>query len=208
MEVKVLGISGSPRRHGNTETLLDSFLDGAKAAGGEIEKVVIRTLEYQPCMGCNKCNKTGVCVLNDDFTPLFEKIMSVDVLALASPIYSMGITAEMKALIDRGQPFWAQKFVLKTLYFDYDHIQRHKGIFLSTAGQNWDYVFDGAFPIINAFFNDSGFEYYDNIIANNMDEYGGIKGHPTALKEAFEKGEDAVSAVRALKETAGIRKGE
>jgi multimeric flavodoxin WrbA len=199
MPVRVLGISGSPRRHGNTETLLDSFLEGTASAGAEVEKVVIRTLTYQPCRGCNACTKTGECIVKDDFTPLFEDILSVDVLALASPIYSMGITAELKALVDRGQPWWARKFVLKTLFFDYDHIKMHKGLFISTAGQNWDHVFNGAFPIVTAFFNDLGFEYYDNIIANNMDEYGGIRGHPTALAEAFEKGRTVVGEVRQLK---------
>ncbi len=200
MTVDVLGISGSPRRHGNTETLLDSFLEGAESAGGNVEKIVIRGLIYRSCQGCNACQKTGICVLTDDFTPIFEKILSVDVLALASPIYSMGITAELKSLIDRGQPLWSRKFVLKNLFFDYDHIERHKGIFISTAGQSWDNVFDGAFPIVNAFFNDAGFEYYDNIIANNMDEYGGIRGHPTALTEAFEKGATVVHEVERLKQ--------
>lgn len=200
MAVSVLGVSGSPRRHGNTETLLDSFLDGAGSAGAEVEKVVIRDLMHQSCRGCNACTKTGVCVVKDDFTALFEKILAVDVLALASPIYSMGITAELKSLIDRGQFLWARKFVLKSLYFDYDHIRSHKGLFLSTAGQNWDHVFDGAFPVVTAFFNDSGFEYYDNIIANRMDEYGGIRGHPTALADARSTGEKVVREVGRIRQ--------
>jgi multimeric flavodoxin WrbA len=201
--VSVLGISGSPHRHGNTETLLDRFLDGAKEEGAEVEKVVIKSLIYRSCQGCNACHKDGVCILTDDFTPLFEKILSVDVLALASPIYSMGITAELKSLVDRAQPYWARKFVLKNLYFDYDHIQSHKGLFISTAGQSWDNVFDGAFPIVNAFFSDMGFEYYDNIIANKMDEYGGIKGHPAALEDAFVKGQKVVRVVEKIKRERG-----
>jgi hypothetical protein len=111
----------------------------------------------------------------------------------------MGITAELKGLIDRGQYLWAQKFILKTLYFTNDHIKRHKGLFVSTAGQSWDHVFDGAFPMITAFFNGIGFEYYDNIIANNMDEFKGIRNHPTALKEAFEKGQTVVHVLEKLK---------
>ncbi|MCK4269849.1 MAG: flavodoxin family protein [Methanogenium sp.] len=192
MAIKVLGISGSPNRHGNTETLLDYFLDGAESAGGVCDKVILKKLRHQSCIGCNKCHKTGICVLKDDFTPLFEEITETDILALASPIYSMGITAELKALIDRGQYLWARKFILKDLYHDYDFIKRHKGLFLSTAGQDWDYVFDGAYPVVTAFFNDCGFEYYDNIIANNMDRYGGIHGHPDALDEAYEKGKEVV----------------
>ena len=103
-----------------------------------------------------------------------------------------------------GSILWARKFVFKTLYFTDDHIKRHKGLFVSTAGQNWDHVFDGAFPAITAIFNGTGFEYYDNIIANNMDEYKGIKNHPTALKDAFEKGQKVVAVLEKLT-CAGIR---
>jgi multimeric flavodoxin WrbA len=203
MAVSVLGISGSPHRHGNTETLLDSFLDGARAAGASVEKVVLRDLDYKPCMGCNACHKTGECIVHDDAIMLFDKILAVDCIAVASPIYSMGITAELKGLIDRGQYLWAQKFILKKLYFSHDHIRKHKGLFISTAGLSWDNVFDAAFPAITAFFNGTGFEYYDNIIANRMDEYRGIKNHPTALKESFEKGETVVRVLEKLKAEPG-----
>ncbi|MBR1368717.1 NADPH-dependent FMN reductase [Methanocalculus chunghsingensis] len=196
--MKALGISGSPRRGGNTETLLDAFLEGVREGGADIEKIVLRDLEFSSCKGCNACHKTGVCVLKDDLTEIFEEILSVDILALASPIYSMSVTAEMKALIDRGQVFWARKFILKDLYFDYDHISRHKGFFVSTAGQNWDHVFSAAYPVMTAFFNDIGFEYRDNIIANNMDEYKGIKGHPTALADARKAGASVVTELAKL----------
>jgi multimeric flavodoxin WrbA len=199
MVVTVLGISGSPHRHGNTETLLDSFLDGSRSAGASVEKVVLRDLTYSPCRGCNACHKNGECIVKDDAPLLFDKILSVDCIAVASPIYTMGITAELKGLIDRGQYLWARKFILKTLYFSDDHIRRHKGIFISTAGQNWDHVFDGAFPAITAIFNGTGFEYYDNIIANNMDEFKGIKNHPTALKAAYSKGIEVVGVIEKLK---------
>lgn len=196
--VNVLGISGSPRRHGNTETLLDALLDGAREAGAEVEKIVLRQLDYGSCRGCNACHRTGVCVIKDDLTVVFERITAADILAVASPIYSMGITAELKGLIDRAQYFWARKFILKNLYFTDEHIRRHKGIFISTAGLGWDNVFDAAFPALTAFFNTTGFEYWDNIIANDMDRYGGITGHPTALAEAREKGRNVVNLLRKL----------
>jgi multimeric flavodoxin WrbA len=199
MTVSVLGISGSPHRHGNTETLLDSFLDGARAAGASVEKVVLMDMDYAPCRGCNACHKTGNCIVRDDAITIFDKILAADCIAVSSPIYTMGITAQLKGLIDRGQYLWARKFVLKTLYFTDKHIKRHKGLFISTAGQNWDHVFDGAFPAITAIFNGTGFEYYDNIIANNMDEFKGIKNHPTALKDAFEKGQKVVGVIEKLK---------
>lgn len=199
MTVIVLGISGSPHRHGNTETLLDSFLDGARDAGGMVEKVILKDLDYTPCRGCNACHKDGECVVKDEALTLFDRIGTVDCLAVASPIYSMGITAELKGLIDRAQYIWAKKFILKTLYFTDEHIKIHKGIFISTAGLSWDNVFDAAFPAITAFFNTLGFEYYDNIIANEMDRYHGIRGHPTALPEAYQKGKDLVGVIGQLK---------
>ena len=200
MSVKVLGISGSPRRHGNTETLLDAVLEGAREAGGEIEKIVLRPLDYTSCRGCNACHKTGVCVMKDDLTGVFEKIGDADVLVLASPIYSMGITAEAKGLIDRAQYLWARKFILKNLYYAPDHARRHKGIFVSTAGLGWENVFDAAFPVVTAFFNTTGFEYWDNVIANDLDRYGGIAGHPAALAEARKKGEDVGNLLAGLQD--------
>ncbi len=199
MTVKVLGLSGSPHRHGNTETLLDAFLVGAEEAGGETEKVILKDLSYTPCRGCNACHKTGECVVEDDAILLFDRILSVDCLAVSSPIYSMGITAELKGLIDRAQYLWARKFILKNLFFSNEHIVNHKGVFISTAGLSWDNVFDAAFPAVTAFFNTLGFEYYDNIIANDMDRYKGIRGHPTALGSAREKGGKVVGVIRISK---------
>ena len=198
MVIRVLGISGSPHRHGNTETLLDAFLEGAKSAGAEVEKVVLKDLHYSPCRGCNTCHREGKCIVEDEALPLFDTILASDCLGVASPIYSMGITAELKGLIDRAQFIWARKYILKTLYFSDEHIRRHKGIFISTAGLSWDNVFDAAFPAMTAFFNTLGFEYYDNIIANEMDRYGGIRGHPAALSEAREKGAAVVRVIGKL----------
>lgn len=199
MDIKVLGISGSPHRYGNTETLLDGFLKATEAAGAVVEKIVLRELHYSPCRGCNACHKNGDCIVNDDAVTLYEKILASDCLAVASPIYTMGITAELKGFIDRQQYLWARKFILKTLYFSDEYIKRHKGVFISTAGLGWENVFDGAFPVITALFNTTGFEYYDNVIANDMDRYSGIKNHPTALNEAFEKGQTVVRQIEKLK---------
>jgi multimeric flavodoxin WrbA len=64
MTVQVLGISGSPHRHGNTETLLDAFLEGAREAGADTEKVILKDLSFTPCRGCNACHKTGTCIVD------------------------------------------------------------------------------------------------------------------------------------------------
>ncbi|NMB78687.1 MAG: flavodoxin family protein [Methanomicrobiales archaeon] len=195
MSIRILGISGSPRRRGNTETLLDSFLEGAQEAGAEVEKVILKNMDFSACHGCNACHKTGDCVVKDEAPVLYDRILAADGIAVASPIYSMGITAQLKGFIDRGQYLWARKLMLKTLSFSDEHVRRHKAVFISTAGQNNPNVFDAAFPAIKALFNGCGFEYFCNVTADNMDEFGGIKNHPTALTDAYKKGQEMARAL-------------
>lgn len=190
--MQVLGVLGSPHRHGNTEQLLDRFLEGARGAGGEVEKVVLANLQYRPCRGCNACHRTGVCVLHDDAIPLIERMASIDCCVIASPIYSMGITAELKGLIDRGQYLWAQRWILRTRPEALAVPARRRGVFLSTAGLSKETVFDAALPVMTAFFHGLGFAEYDRLTVNGMDQYGGIQGHPTALVDAFALGATVV----------------
>jgi multimeric flavodoxin WrbA len=199
MTVTVLGISGSPRRRGNTETLLDSFLAGAAEAGAAVERVVLKDMDFSACQGCNACHRSGNCIVKDDAPVIYDKILAADCIAVASPIYSMGITAQLKGFIDRGQYLWARKLMLKTLSFSDDHIRKHKAVFVSTAGQDNPAVFDAAFPAMKALFNGCGFEYYANVTANNMDAFGGIKNHPTALAGAYVKGQEVVRVLESLK---------
>jgi putative NADPH-quinone reductase len=200
--VRVLGISGSPRRRGNTEQLLDRFLEGAADAGGETEKIVLSTLDYHSCKGCNACHKTGVCVIDDDFIPILtEKVTEADIVALASPIYSMSITSEMKAFIDRAHPVWAQQFKLNMVHYDKEHFTAHLGFFLATSGMGRSDIFDYAYPIITAFFNGFGYGYTPdhNITAPAMDRWGGIKEHPTALASAYLAGKEAVRKLEKMR---------
>jgi len=179
--MKILALQASPRRNGNTETVVDAFLKGAEDAGAETEKINLRELEYKNCRGCNACHKKGTCVIKDSLSEIFDKLKTIDILVLASPIYSMTVTAEMKSFIDRGQFLWAQKFITQTLVFDERHLANHIGVFISTSGQNFETVFDAAFPVVRAFFNDAGFTYRENVLFPGMD-----KKTPAERNEAAE----------------------
>jgi len=192
MTVKVLAINGSPRKNGNTETVLDAFLKGVSEAGAEIEKIRLVDIEYKCCRGCNACHKKGVCIIKDNLTPIFDAISKADILVLASPIYSMTVTAEMKAFIDRGQFLWAQKFMTKTLVFDENHLKNHIGVFMSTSGQPVDNIFNAAFPVVRAFFNDSGFSYSENVLFAGMDARGGVKNWSESTEEAYSRGKEII----------------
>ncbi|MCP4542239.1 MAG: flavodoxin family protein [Chloroflexi bacterium] len=112
--IKVLGIVGSPRRRGNTETLLDRFLAGAESAGAEIEKIVVARLKIAGCIACDGCWDDEYCIIQDDFQAVDNKLITADVIALAAPLFFWNLPAQAKALIDRGQCQWARKFVIKT----------------------------------------------------------------------------------------------
>ncbi len=192
MTISILALNGSPRKNGNTETVLDAFLRGAESAGAVYKKIRLTDLDFKRCRGCNACHKKGVCVIHDDLTPIFDEVLAADILVLASPIYSMTVTAEMKAFIDRGQFLWAQKFVTKNVVFSEEHLATHTGVFISTSGQPLSHIFDAAFPVVRAFFNDAGFAYTENVLFAGMDAHGGVKEWPQSTDTAFARGKEIV----------------
>ena len=98
---KVLIISSSPRKGGNSDILCDEFAAGAKEAGSTVEKVRIADKKIGYCTGCYVCQKTGKCAIKDDAKKVIDKMMAADVIVLASPVYFYSISAQLKALIDR-----------------------------------------------------------------------------------------------------------
>ena len=100
-KVRVLGIVGSPRRGGNTETLVDEVLLGAEEAGGMTEKVILTEVEVNPCQACDKCYTDGGCVHDDDLEAIIKTMKESEIWVLGTPVYWWGPTAQMKAFIDR-----------------------------------------------------------------------------------------------------------
>lgn len=185
----VLAITTSPRRHGNSETALDLVLEQFSPSKFSIEKVVLNDLSVAPCKGCGACEKLGRCIQVDDFQPLSEKIRNADVLILASPVYSLSVCAQAKALIDRCQVFWSQKYVLKTFELP---AGRHFGMFVAAAGQPQISVFDHAVPVARFLFDVIGVKTKDVslLLFNGVDHKGDLLKNPEMVKKA----EDAAIA--------------
>jgi hypothetical protein len=200
MPIKVLAFAGSPRRHGNSETLLDWVLDAMRSEGDvAIEKVVLVDANVNPCHGCNACEVLNKCIQRDGMDLLHDMIIDADVIILSSPIFCMGICAQAKALIDRFQVFRSRKYVLKLPIVPPERKGKRLGIFLSTAGQSWDHVFLGAIPSVKCFFHvidvrDKDIHY---LMVNGVDEKGAILSHPTAQKDAERLGREVVADIRA-----------
>ena len=100
--MNILILSGSPRKGGNTELLAEAFAKGA-AKHHQVETVSVRDYMVNPCLGCNACfrSEANTCAQKDDMTIIYEKMSQADMLVIASPVYFYGISAQMKAIIDR-----------------------------------------------------------------------------------------------------------
>jgi len=111
--MKVLGISTSPRLNGNSDLLLQRALAGAESGGAEVEHLRLSDFEVGPCIECNSCFETGVCVVKDDYQQLLRRMLDADRLIFATSVFFMSVCAQAKTLIDRGQCLWAAKYILK-----------------------------------------------------------------------------------------------
>jgi multimeric flavodoxin WrbA len=199
MPINVLAFAGSPRRGGNSETLLDWVL---ASMGGEpnvdIEKIALSDANIHMCNGCNACEKLNRCIQRDGMDTVHDKIIEADCIVLSSPIFCMGLAAQVKALVDRAQVFRSRKYVLKLPVISPERKGKRFGVFLATAGQNWDHVFNAAIPSVKCFYHvidirDADIHY---LMINNVDEKGAIERHPTAKNEAEMLGKDVIAELK------------
>lgn len=101
MSKKVLVLSSSPRKGGNSDTLCDQFGKGAEEAGNQVEKIRLADLNIGYCSACYACKTKGHCVKQDDMEQIIANMRSADVIVLATPVYFYTMSAQMKTMIDR-----------------------------------------------------------------------------------------------------------
>ena len=102
MSKKVLVLSASPRKGGNSDLLCDQFMQGAQTAGHSVEKILLKDKKIKYCTGCGACYNLGKgCSQKDDMSEVLEKMIAADVIAMATPVYFYTMNAQMKTLIDR-----------------------------------------------------------------------------------------------------------
>lgn len=181
----VLGIGGSPRKGGNTDTLLDSALEGAKSGGADIEKIVLNDLSFRPCQECGGCDKTGICVVQDDMRLVYEKLDSADAVIVASPVFFGSLSAQLKMMIDRLQCRWVLKYVLKRAVTSK---RKRKGIFLSAGGASKKEYFENAKSIIKMFFATLDIKYAGELFLAGLEKGTDVRKNKVALKKTFEMG--------------------
>jgi len=102
MSKKVLELSASPRKGGNSDLLCDQFMRGAREAGNQVEKICLSNKRINYCIGCGACQGNGgKCVQKDDMAEVLDKMIAANVIVMATPVYFYTMNAQMKTLIDR-----------------------------------------------------------------------------------------------------------
>jgi multimeric flavodoxin WrbA len=116
----ILLISGSPRAR-TCEALIALIEQGARKTGAKTQRFLLSKKHILPCLGCGACEKTGTCILAnrtkdkhfiDDYLELKAVLERVDAVAIVAPLFFAGPPAQLKALYDRMQPYWAQRYLL------------------------------------------------------------------------------------------------
>lgn len=112
----IVVLSGSVRKGGNTELLVQAFSDGAEK-NNSVDVISVADYKVNPCIGCNTCfaREGHECFQKDDMPQIYEKLKAADVLVIASPVYFYGVSAQLKALIDRLHTPMRSEFKLKKL---------------------------------------------------------------------------------------------
>lgn len=197
--MKITAFLGSPRRDGNSETLLKEAIKGVKDEGLDVETFILNEMNIMPCQNCGGCDETGICVYEDDMTQIYEAIRKSDRIILASPIFFFSVSAQAKLMIDRCQSIWVEKYILKKP-IDPGTYGR-KGLLLLVAGMKKDIGIRCAETTAKAFFRTINVQEHKTLGYTGVDAKGDIFKHPLALKEAYLAGRELVSLKNKIRDS-------
>ena len=110
---EIVGLAASTRRGGNSDTLLQALLEEAEARGARTETIILSARSIAPCIGCQQCQSTGECVIEDDFQTVRDRLLAADVMVFSTPVYFWNVPSPAKAFIDRNQSTGARKALAK-----------------------------------------------------------------------------------------------
>lgn len=175
--MKVLAINGSPRgEKGNTEVLLQEFLNGCIDTGAETETIYLKDKKIKHCIGCFTCwTKTpGKCIHKDDMEELLLKISEADVMVYATPLYYFTVTGLMKDFIDRKLPLGKREIIKSDGKYThptrYEKEKAAKTVLISNCGFPGKYNFEGLVKTFEVMCN-------GNLAGTILCEQGGILGN-------------------------------
>ncbi|KUG19104.1 MAG: flavodoxin family protein [Methanomicrobiaceae archaeon] len=190
MPAQIIAVLGSPLAGGNTATLLDQAIQGARDAGCDVEKILVNQLNIRPCMEIFYCMENEACRIQDEMTPIYEKFRDMDGLIVASPVMTMGIPGKLKIFLDRFQVFYMAKYFREKPFISREKRRQRKMLFISIAGMDIDHVFEGAKMTMRAFGEIIDCPYWGEVLRNDMDTIKDIRTRPEVMEAAYRKGNE------------------
>jgi len=192
---KIIAIYGSPRREGNTATLLKKAVEGARDGGAEVEEIVLRDLKMSPCLEIYGCKNAGECRLKDDFQTARDQILAAQGLMLASPVFFYTVSAHTKILMDRFQSLWVKKYWIDKSRKDQSSFRR-QGLFIAVGATKGKKLFDGILLSLKYFFDVIDMSLWKSLLYRGLDFEGDVLKFPEYLDEAYEAGREFVGAIK------------
>ena len=179
--MKILGIDGSPRENGNTEKLVKAILQGAEANGAETRHYKVAGMNISPCLGCMDCRESGICIHEDDMTPLYDEIQSSDSMVIGSPVYMWQVSAQTKTFLDRLVLFIKPDFSSR--------LNGPKGLVLAFTQGNPDvHAFKTYFDYLENLFSFLHYDVKGTIVAAGTKQENDILQKADVLERAREIG--------------------
>lgn len=181
---KILAISGSPRKDGNTGILLDWLLECAKSdSGNTVDKIVLNDLSIKPCQECGGCDKTGECVVDDDMVKVNKNIKEADIVVIGSPVYFGNVSAQTKIMIDRMQPAWAAKNLLNK---PFPERGRKRGAFFLCSEKKNEKYMECASLVVDIFFRVNNIAFLEKLFISDVSAKGDILRKQSVFTEIKE----------------------
>ena len=177
LSMNILILSGSPRKGGNTDLLVEAFVKGASPKH-HVEVVSVHDYKINPCIGCNSCftREDHKCCQKDDMQIVYEKIAKAEMLVIASPVYFYGLSAQLKAVIDRFHNPIRDTF----------HI--HKMALLLVGAASLPELFDSILAQYELCLKFFKLEDMGRVLVRGAKDKGDVK-NGDSLKQAFELGQ-------------------
>lgn len=180
----IVGLQGSPRRKGNTSHLLSLCMAEAARAGGITHTIEVDKRHILPCKEYLVCEKKGYCPIEDDMKhEIFSLLRRADVVIMASPVFFYNVTAQLKALIDRCQTFWARKYRLK---LKDPGAKMRKGAMLAVAATRGKNLFEAIDLTARYFFDALDAAYEGSLTYRAVEHAKDMAAHPTVNADVKE----------------------
>ncbi len=186
----VLGFQGSPRRKGNTSYLLATFMQAAEKLGAQTEIIEVTRKEIIPCKELVVCEKKGYCPIDDDVkTDIYPLIRQAEVVVLATPIFFFNMTAQLKAVVDRCQLFWARKYRFNLT----DPAKKTKrGFLLSVGASKGKSLFEGLQLTAKYFFDAIDARFAGSLTYREIEGPKDMARHPTVIADVEKAAADLI----------------